>query len=68
MLEGSSEPALGIVFSPQEPEEVRRAMRAVRCFVALNVELFQMVEELQEWEKNHAGTHLDRGEPSLRTA
>ena len=68
MLEGSSEPALGVVFSPQEPEEVRRAMRAVRCFVALNVELFQMVEELQEWEKNHAGTHLDRGEPSLRAA
>lgn len=68
MLEGSSEPALGIVFSPQKPEEVRRAVRAVRCFVALNVELFQLVEELQEWEKDHAGTHLDRGEPSLRTA
>lgn len=66
MLEGSSEPALGMVFSPQKSEEVRRATRAVRCFVALNVELFQMVEELQEWEKDHAGTHLDRGEPSLR--
>jgi hypothetical protein len=68
MLEGSSEPALGVVFSPQKPEEVRRAMRAIRCFVALNVELFELVEELQEWEKHHAGTHLDRGEPSLRTA
>jgi hypothetical protein len=68
MLEGSSEPALGVIFSPQKPEEVRRAVRAVRCFVALNAELFQMVEELQEWEKDHAGTHLDRGEPSLRAA
>lgn len=68
MLEGSSEPALGVIFSPQKREEVRRAVRAVRCFVALNVELFQMVEELQEWEKDHAGTHLDRGEPSLRAA
>lgn len=68
MLEGSSEPALGVIFSPHKPEEVRRAVRAVRCFVALNVELFQMVEEQQEWEKDHAGTHLDRGEPSLRVA
>jgi hypothetical protein len=68
MLEGSSEPALGVVFSPQRPDEVRRAVRAVRCFIALNVGLFQMVEELQEWEKDHAGTHLDRGEPSLRAA
>jgi hypothetical protein len=48
MLEGSSEPALGVVFSPQKPEEVRRAVRAVRRFIALNVELFQMIEELQE--------------------
>ena len=48
MLEGSSEPALGVVFSPKKPDEVRHALRAVRCFVALNVELFQMVEEIQE--------------------
>ena len=48
MLEGSCEPALGVIFSPHKPEEVRRAVRAVRCFVALNVELFEMVEELQE--------------------
>lgn len=68
MLEGSSEPALGVVFSPQRPSEVHRAVRAVSCFIALNVELFQMVEELQEWEKDHAGTHLDRGEPLLRVA
>ena len=68
MLEGSAEPTVGVVFSPRKPEEVRRAMRVVARFVALNCELFQLVEELQEWEKRHAGTDLDRGEPSLRAA
>ena len=68
MLEGSVEPTLGLVFSPQNPDEVKRAIRVVRRFVALNIELFEMVEELQEWEKRDAGTHLDRGEPSLRAA
>jgi hypothetical protein len=68
MLEGSAEPILGVVFSPQKPEEVRRALRAVGRFIALNHELFQLVEALVEWEKCHAGTHLDRGEPSLRAA
>jgi hypothetical protein len=68
MLEGNCEPALGVVFSPQRPEEVRRAVRTVRSFVAFNVELFQMVEELQKWEKDHAGTHLNRREQSLRAA
>jgi len=68
MLEGSSEPTLGVVFSPQEREEVRTAIRVVRRFIALNVELFEMVEELAEWEKRHGDTHLNRGEPSLRNA
>lgn len=68
MLEGSAEPTVGVVFSPKKPEEVRRAMRVVSRFVALNCALFQLVEELQEWEKRHAGTDLDRGEPSLRAA
>lgn len=68
MLEGSAEPTVGVVFSPRKPEEVRRAMRVVARFVALNCALFQLVEELQEWEKRHAGTDLDRGEPSLRAA
>jgi hypothetical protein len=69
MLEGSAEPTLGVVFSPQEPEEVRRALRVVGRFVALNQELFQLVEALAEWEKtHHAGAHLDRGELSLRAA
>ena len=68
MMEGSAEPTLCVVFSPRKPEEVRHAMRVVERFVALNCELFQLVEEFQEWEKRHAGTYLDRGEPSLRAA
>jgi hypothetical protein len=68
MLEGTAEPMLGVVFSPQKLEEVRYAMRAVRRFVALNIELFLMVEELQKVEKRRADSHLDRGEPSLRAA
>jgi hypothetical protein len=68
MLEGSAEPTLGVVFSPQKPEEVRRALRVVGRFIALNHELFQLVEAIQNWEKRNAGTHLDRREPSLRAA
>lgn len=68
MLEGSAEPTMGVIFSPRKPEEVRHARRVVARFVALNCALFQLVEELQEWEKRHAGTDLDRGEPSLRAA
>jgi hypothetical protein len=68
MLEGSSEPIVRVVFSPQKPDEVRHAVRVVGRFVALNFELFQLAEALQEWEKRHAGTCLNRGEPSLRAA
>jgi transcriptional regulator with XRE-family HTH domain len=68
MLEGSSEPAVGVVFSPQKPDEVRHAMRIVAHFLVINHELFQLVEELQEWEKSHASSCLDRGEPQLRVA
>lgn len=68
MLEVSAEPTLGVVFSPQKPEEVKDAIRVVRRFVALNVELFELVEELQEWEKCHGNTHLDRRKSPLRVA
>jgi hypothetical protein len=68
MLEGSAEPTLGVVFSPRNPAEVRRALRTLRRFIALNSELFQLVEEFEEWEEEHAGTHLHRGEPSVRAA
>jgi hypothetical protein len=68
MLEGTCEPALHVVFSPQKPDEVQHTLRIVGRFVALNYELFQLVEELQQWEKRHAGTGIDRGESPLRAA
>jgi hypothetical protein len=68
MLEGSAEPTLGVVFSPQKPEEVRQALRVVGRFIAVNDELFQLVEALQAWEKRDADTCLDRGEPTVRAA
>jgi hypothetical protein len=48
MMEGSAEPALGVVFCPREPVEVRRALLTVSRFVAFNCELFQLVEALAE--------------------
>ena len=66
MLEGSSEPTLGVIFTPQKPEEVRRAIRAVGRFITLNHELFQLVEAIQDWEKRDGDTCLNRGEPALR--
>ena len=68
MMEGTAEPALCVVFSPREPEQVRQAIRLVDRFIALNCALFELVEEIQEWEKRDAGTSIDRGEPSLRVA
>ena len=65
MMEGTAEPTLCVVFSPRKPEEVRRALRILDRFIALNCELFQLVEEIQEWEKCLAGASVDRGEPSL---
>ena len=52
MLEGSAEPTLGFVFSPKKPEEVKNAIRVVRRFVAFNVALFELVEELQKSSSN----------------
>jgi hypothetical protein len=68
MLEGSSEPTVCVVFSPKKADEVKRAIRVIERFVAFNTELFELVEELQEWEKQHAGSDSNRGEPSLRAA
>jgi hypothetical protein len=65
MMEGTAEPTVCVVFSPRKPDEVRHAMRVVNRFVELNFELFQLVEVIQEWEKSHAGTSVNRGEPSL---
>jgi hypothetical protein len=68
MMEGSAEPMVCVVFSPRAPEEVRYALRTLERFIAINCELFQLVEEIQEWEKHNAGACVDRGEPSLRAA
>uniref|UniRef100_UPI0021E0D739 hypothetical protein n=1 Tax=Acidicapsa ligni TaxID=542300 RepID=UPI0021E0D739 len=71
MLEGTSEPALVVSFHPRKSEEVREAIRVVERFILFNHELFQLVEDLQQWEKSeneNADTRLDRGEPSLRAA
>lgn len=66
MLEGSSEPIVCVVFSPRKADEVKHAIRMVERFVAFNAELFELVEALQVWEKEHAGSDSNRGEPSLR--
>jgi DNA-binding transcriptional ArsR family regulator len=68
MMEGTAEPTVCVVFSPREPEQVRQAMRIVDRFIALNCALFELVDEIQDWEKRDAGTSIDRGESSLRTA
>jgi len=41
-------------------------MRIVDRFIALNCELFRLIEEIQE--SYHADAPVDRGEPSLRVA
>jgi hypothetical protein len=66
MMEGTAEPAVCVAFSPRQPEQVRHAMRIVDRFIALNCELFRLVEEIQE--SYHADAPVDRGEPSLRAA
>ena len=68
MMEGTAEPTVCVVFSPRNADEVRHARRIVERFVALNCELFQLVEEIQGREKCDAGTSINRGEPSLRAA
>jgi hypothetical protein len=68
MMEYSSEPTFAVVVAPDDPGQVKRAVRMVGRFIALNRELFLLVEEIEEWEKRDEGSHLDRGEPSLRAA
>jgi hypothetical protein len=45
MLEGTSEPIVGVAFHPQNAVEVRQAVRILERFVIFNHELFQLVEE-----------------------
>jgi hypothetical protein len=69
MLEASSEPTFCVVFSPDNPGEFERAYRAVSRFVAFNVELFTLVEEIGAWgETGHGSGNRDRGDASLRVA
>lgn len=68
MLEGTSEPALGVVFSPRKANAVRKAIRTVTRFVAFNQEVFQLAEDLVEWEKGNADSCVNRGEPPIRAA
>jgi hypothetical protein len=64
----SSEPALCVVFAPDNRAEFERACAVVGRFVALNVELFTLVEEIGAWEDGHGRGHCDRGDSSIRTA
>ena len=68
MMEGTAEPTVCVVFSPRKPDEVRQALRIVDRFIALNCELFRLIEEITRWETGNAGTSINRGEPSLRAA
>jgi hypothetical protein len=68
MMEGTAEPTVCVVFSPRDGRQVRHALQVVERFVAFNCALFQLVEEIQAWEKCDAGTSIHRGEPSLRAA
>jgi hypothetical protein len=69
MLEGSAEPALCVVFSPDDAGQIRHALRVVERFIRFNTELFELVEQIQAWEKTeYEGSHSNWGEPSLRAA
>jgi hypothetical protein len=68
MLESVPEPALSLVFCPNDPNEVARTRKVVARFIAINCELFHLVEEIQKWEIQNANRDSDRGELSLRAA
>jgi len=68
MLEVSAEPALFAIFSPDKEEEVAHAIAVVSRFIAFNTELFTLIEEAEEWEKQSGRHDSDRREPSFRTA
>jgi hypothetical protein len=69
MLEGSAEPTLCVVFSPNNTDQVKRALHVVERFIRFNTELFELVEAIQSWEKTeHASSYSNRGEPPLRAA
>jgi hypothetical protein len=48
MMESSPEPALSVVFSPRDAAEVERTRHVVTSFIAINCELFELVEAIQQ--------------------
>ncbi|MDX6463068.1 MAG: hypothetical protein QOE55_6765 [Acidobacteriaceae bacterium] len=68
MLESSPEPALGLEFSPSNPDHVKRVLRVLDRFIQFNCELFLLAEELKKWEARDAGSRRNRREPSLHAA
>ena len=68
MLEGTPEPVLAAIFDPEQPEDVKHAVRTVARFVLFNQELFELVEDIAQWEKDYGRASVDRPEPSLRAA
>ena len=68
MLESSPEPTLSLVFSPHDDAEVQKTKKIIERFILFNCELFQLVENIQNWGSNHERRDVDRGELSLRAA
>lgn len=68
MLESSAEPTLCVDFSPDNPDEVGQAVRAVERFIAFNTELYRLAEDLAAWEEDRERWDRNRGKPPLRVA
>jgi hypothetical protein len=68
MLEGSSEPAISAVFSPTNQDEVSKAIRAITRFVRVNLEVCQLMESIQKWEKRRECRRRHRSDASVRAA
>jgi hypothetical protein len=68
MLESSSEPTLCVDFSPDKPDEVDQAVRALERFIAFNTALYRLAEDLVTWEGHHEHGNHDRGKSPLRAA
>jgi hypothetical protein len=66
MYEASHEPAFCAVFSPDKAEEVNAALLSFQRFLAINLELFTLVEALNQYgEAPHEDPHFDRQHQEL---
>lgn len=70
MYETSHEPLFCFPFSIKDPTKVDQAIRRLRTFLAINVELFRLIEGLDQHRKGqvHETTNLDRQQPEFRAA